>query len=243
MSVQQAIPYAAVENPEIPEAARSDGAFLACEILRRVRPWTALLEVGAGTVARRLAEAGYAVGCVEPDPALRRRLRDAGLTVHDSADHIAAGSVDYIYSLNGLKLDDTGALAQWRTRLRPGGRLLIYLAAGQTRRDRRAVTACVTQAGLELEEIRSCDSLGFLATLAFKMLGPENRPRGNAGLMLYDGVIYPTSRAIDRLCGRLLGKSLIVLARRPAHETEDGRTEPLPLGALEANRVKAKLAS
>ena len=89
---------------------------------------------------------------------------------------------------------------------------------GHLRRYRRAsLRALASGAGLALDDVRYVDSLGFFATLAYRVLA-----RGGDGLIdrralrIYDRLIFPPSRVLDRLLSRSLGKNLLLLATKPA---------------------------
>src|SRR5260221_3631041 len=183
-----------------------------------------------GTSPRRLGEMKRFVVCVEADPALRARLAREGLSVCERLDELAVGSADYIYSLNVLEhiADDLAALRQLRSRLRVGGRLLIYVpafpclfssidrAVGHFRRyRRRQLIDLASAAGLELSDARYCDSLGFAASLTFQALGQRDGTINGTALVAYDRLFFPLSRAPDRFSGAAFGKNLILVARRP----------------------------
>jgi len=74
----------------------------------------------------------------------------------------------------------------------------------------------VTAAGFMVESVEYADSIGFFATLVFKLW---DRGRGDIDprmLRLYDRVVFPLSRAIDRITHRWFGKNLVLVARNPA---------------------------
>jgi len=223
--------YTGTENLEVMEAAKNYNNFLATLVLGQVRPGDATLDFGAGTgtFAQRVAQAGHAIRCIELDPVLSRRLAAAGLKVHASIDEVAPDSVDYIYSLNVLEHieDDLGTVRALRTRLKPGGRIMIYVPAfqslyssmdrlvGHIRRYRRhQLIALLRRAGFEIERGRYCDSLGFFASLAFKAIGNNSGRLNERTLIFYDRVLFPLSHLLDHLLGRFLGKNLLVVARR-----------------------------
>ena len=230
--MDQPAPYGGVANLEVMEAARNYNDFLLHTICAYAPAAGVIIDFGAGTgtYARRLAAMKRFVICVEADPALRARLAREGLSVCERLDELAVGSADYIYSLNVLEhiADDLAALRQLRSRLRVGGRLLIYVpafpclfssmdrAVGHFRRyRRRQLIDLASAAGLELSEARYCDSLGFAASLAFKALGQRDGTINGTALVAYDRLFFPLSRALDRFCGRAFGKNLMLVARRP----------------------------
>jgi SAM-dependent methyltransferase len=224
--------YTGVENLEIMAVAVNYTAFLTGLITAELKPGDAVLDFGAGAglLARRIGAAGYRLACVEPDAALRDRLSAAGLPSHETLDAIPHGSLDLIYTFNVLEHieDDLGAVAQLRDRLRPGGKLLIYVPAfpclfssmdrkvGHVRRyRRRGLAAVLAGAGLRIGRIAYQEGLGFFASLAFKLVGSADGTINKTALIAYDRWIFPLSRPLDRLTGRWFGKNLVALARRP----------------------------
>jgi hypothetical protein len=87
---------------------------------------------------------------------------------------------------------------------------------GHLRRYRRApLTALVRDAGLTVDEARYADSLGFFATLAYRALGRADGSIDRRALRAYDRLIFPLSRACDRLLSPWVGKNLMVVASKP----------------------------
>src|SRR4029079_5926345 len=90
-----------------------------------------LLDFGAGTgtFAIALAKEGYAVECVEPDPAQRAAIKGAGVRVHGERAAIPAASVDCVYTLNVLEHieDDLATIRALGERLVRGGRRRAYV--------------------------------------------------------------------------------------------------------------------
>lgn len=224
--------YTGTDNLEVMAEAVNYNAFLAALVRAPMRPGDRVLDFGAGTgtFALPLAATGHAPVCIETDPGLAARLRDAGLVVHASLGALPPASLDYAYSLNVLEHieDDRGVLAQLHARLRPGGTLMLYVPAfpllfsamdrkvGHVRRYRRRelVEKC-TAAGFVVERCRHVDSLGFFATLAYKLGGDRDGGIDRRALRLYDRIVFPVSRVLDRVVGRVFGKNLWLLATRP----------------------------
>jgi SAM-dependent methyltransferase len=224
-------PYTGVDNLEVMEEAENYNRFLLALIARQARG-ARVLDFGAGngTFARPCRARGMDVTALEPDARLQAMLQEAGVPgVRDVAD-LPDATFDYAYSLNVLEhiADDVGALRDLLVKLKPGGRLLIYVPAfpvlytsmdrkvGHVRRyTRETLSASVAAAGFRVHDVRYADSLGFVATLIFKGLdngrGDVNRPL----LKLYDRLVFPVSRVVDTLTHRWFGKNLVLIASRP----------------------------
>jgi SAM-dependent methyltransferase len=185
---------------------------------------------GSGTFAGPVSRLGFEVTAVELDEGLRGHLTKQGLRVAARTTELNAESFDYAYTFNVLEHipDDVEALRGLRTKLLPGARLLVYVPAfqalytsmdanvGHVRRySRDALVRSVSAAGFAVEAVEFVDSLGYFATLLFKMTdrgGGEVNPRM---LRLYDRTIFPVSRVLDRVFRRWFGKNLLLVARNP----------------------------
>jgi len=138
---------------------------------------------------------------------------------------------DLIYSINVLEHigDDLAVLRSLYKRLKDGGRLKILVPAfkilygrmdahvGHVRRySRGALRALLKEAGFEAVELRYFDSIGFFASLLYKLIGG----RGDidpADVLRYDGYVFPLSAMLDEaVFKRALGKNLMAVAVKPA---------------------------
>ena len=225
-------PYAGRENLEVMQEAENYNRYLLALISRHVQPGGQISDFGAGvgTFAVPLRERGADILCIEPDAGLQGELRRAGLRVCGDLRGIADASLDLIYTFNVLEhiADDRGTLRALAGKLKSGGRLLIYVPAfavlftamdrkvGHLRRYRRApLMALVRDAGLTVDDARYADSLGFFATLAYRALGRADGSIDRRALRAYDRLIFPLSRACDRLLSPWVGKNLMVVASKP----------------------------
>ena len=186
---------------------------------------------GAGTFAKPIARAGQSVLCMEPDENLRAELAESGLDVAASLGDVASRSVDSAYTLNVLEHieDDAGAVAELYRCLRPGGRLFVYVPAfevlfsqmdrhvGHFRRYRRPMlVSLLKEAGFNVGSARYVDSLGFLATLVYRLVGDRSGSVSSGQVALYDSIVFPVSRVIDFIVAGSFGKNLAVVATKPA---------------------------
>jgi SAM-dependent methyltransferase len=201
----------------------------------RLRPDAVALDFGAGlgTLAKIwAAEFPGRVQTLELDPHQQQILTGLGFETFSSIDDVAPGSLDIVYSSNVLEHieDDVAALRAIHARLRPQGRLLLYVpalqmlwnemdvAVGHFRRySRSGLRQTVQAAGFQVDDIGYDDSLGVLAALAVKLFGFKygSGLATDGNYATYDRLIYPLSTVFDRLGGRyLLGKNLYLAATK-----------------------------
>jgi len=226
--------YTGVDNLEVMAEAENYNRFLLSLVTRHLAPGLRVADFGAGTgtFALPLRGQGVDIVAIEPDTALQARLRQAGIATERDAAALADASLDFIYTFNVLEhiADDGAALRLLARKLKPGGRLLVYVPAfavlftqmdhkvGHLRRYRRGgLRALVRGAGLAVDDVRYVDSLGFFATLAYRVLKSNGDGSiDRRALRLYDRLIFPPSRILDRLLSPWLGKNLLLLATKPA---------------------------
>ena len=223
--------YTGTENLEVMKEAVNYNRMLIDLVKRHARKGERVLDFGAGvgTFALPMHRDGYAVECVELDDAQRATLAAQGLVVHRTLGGIRADSVDFVYTLNVLEHidDDVGALRDIGRTLRGDGRLLIYVPAfavlfttmdervGHLRRYRRNdLRAKVDAAGFDVVTNDYVDSLGFLATLVYRITGPSSGTIDRRALRAYDRYVFPASRRLDRALRHVIGKNLLLIARK-----------------------------
>lgn len=216
---------------DVMDHAQRYNRYLLDEVLAFAGPSRSVLEFGAGTgrLAAALLAHGLDVTGVEPDRGLRARLAARGITSVASLEQLDARRFDYAVSLNVLEhcSDDAAVARGLYQRLASGGRCLIYVPAfaalwttndtrvGHRRRYARSeLQRLFREAGFAVEEVRYVDSLGFLATLAFRAIGSSDGELTPRSVRLYDRLLFPLSRICDRGLHRVLGKNLLLRARR-----------------------------
>lgn len=223
--------YTGTENLEVMKEAVNYNRMLIDVVKRHARKDERVLDFGAGvgTFALPMKRDGYAVECVELDDVQRATLAAQGLTAHRTLEGIRDGSVDFVYTLNVLEHidDDVGALRDIGRTLREDGRLLVYVPAfpvlftrmdervGHLRRYRRNdLRAKVDAAGFDVETNDYVDSLGFLATLVYRMTGSSSGAIDRGALRAYDRYVFPASRRLDLALRHVIGKNLLLIARK-----------------------------
>lgn len=225
--------YGGVDNLEVLVEAVRYNRFLVDTVVGASGGARTAIDFGAGTGSLTVAarQKGLDVKCVEPAPALQRQLRQQNLTVYSGLSEVVDASQDFIYSLNVLEHieDDRGTLEGLYSKLKPGGRLFLYVPAfnvlfssmdrkvGHYRRYRKAgLTDIGRRAGFAIERAEYADSLGFFVTLLYKAIGSRAGDISTASVRFYDGFIFPISRMLDRAgLSRLFGKNLLTVMRRP----------------------------
>jgi 2-polyprenyl-3-methyl-5-hydroxy-6-metoxy-1,4-benzoquinol methylase len=197
-----------------------------------------VLEIGAGhgEMTQRLVRSHEVTAtdlsprCVEElrtkfagDPRVHVELADAG-SIDESTPYDSAILVNVLEHIE----DDVDALRDIGSRLRPGGRIAIYVPAfeglysdfdrrvGHRRRYRRSHLAeVVDRAGLNVVEARYVNSLGAIAWWTFaRQLGQV--PTQQWSVRLFDRVV-PTLSRVEAEHHPRFGQSLFCVAERPAH--------------------------
>ncbi len=67
----------------------------------------------------------------------------------------------------------------------------------------------------------SVDSLGYLATLVYKLVGDRSGSVSPGSVAFYDSIIFPLSRIIDFLSIGSFGKNLTIVATKPTEPPHD----------------------
>ncbi|MDR1356678.1 MAG: class I SAM-dependent methyltransferase [Tannerellaceae bacterium] len=227
------IEYTGTDNLEVMQKAENYNRFLLSLITRQHLATSCnILDIGAGIglFAEAIRNEGFTVHCIEPDMRQATLLRSKGLPVSASIDQVADGSFDFIYAFNVLEHieKDTEELELWASKLKQGGKLLIYVPAfnllyssmdkkvGHFRRyRRRQLTKMILEAGLTpCGKAEYADSLGFLITLLYKLV---NRKSGNIdekSLVFYDRILFPLSKAGDLVFRKLFGKNTFIVSEK-----------------------------
>jgi len=223
--------YSGTENLEVMAEARRYNEYLLSLVLAYKGGADKLVDfgAGAGTFTQPLHELGHDIVAVEPDNELRETISSRGIPAVASLDALQDNSLSFVYTLNVLEHieDDLTILKLLRRKLCPGGSVLIYVPAfqvlftsmdrkvGHLRRYTRAqLRQRLTEAGLEVEELRYVDFMGFFATLFFKLFDRGEGTINKRALILFDRVVFPVSLVLDKIFSSVLGKNVLAVARR-----------------------------
>jgi SAM-dependent methyltransferase len=224
--------YVGHDNLEVMEEAVHYNQWLADTAVRHMPREGRILDFGAGTgtLTRLLQARGLNILAMEPDATQAAQLSQRGLDVVSDLSEVAESSLAGIVTFNVLEHieDDVSVMQALRNRLRPGGRLMVYVPAfpllyssmdrkvGHVRRYRRqALVSRLQQCGFVVSSARYADSIGFIASLAFRALGNKQGTLDPRAIRIYDRLVFPLSRLTDTLSGGTFGKNLLVLATRP----------------------------
>lgn len=207
---------------------------------QEIRPFVRgdVLEVGAGigsnTSFLDTGNLGRFV-CLEPDPGLLDRLErqvNAGTRKYETVcgtletlpEDQQFDTIVYIDVLEHIE-DDRTELSRAAARLRSGGHVIVLspahqwlftpfdAAIGHFRRYGGAMLNAISPAGLEMELCRYLDSVGLAASAANLVFLRQSMPTKEQ-LRLWDSLLVPMSRLMDRLVMYSIGKSILAVWRK-----------------------------
>jgi SAM-dependent methyltransferase len=204
-------------------------AVMACRYAAGARD---VLDFGAGigTLSQSVRELGLTPICLEPDARQRAELERRGFQTASALADVGDASLDFIYSSNVLEHieDDVATLVDLRRKLRPGGRLFLYVPAFQSlyssmdravghhrRYERGSLGQKLRDAGFEVEDSYYADFLGYFVTRLFKAIGNDTGKINPFTLMVYDRAVFPVGQLIEKLGRVPLGKNIVAIARKP----------------------------
>lgn len=198
-----------------------------------------VLEVGAGlgVTARALCKSQTKWIALEPDPALAHRMReDVGAGLLPAQCEVRVGilqdiesserfdTILYIDVLEHIQ-DDRSELERAAARLDTRGCVVVIAPAhqflytafdqaiGHFRRYDHEMIAALKPAGLTLDRFEYLDSVGFLASLANRLVLKSATPSASQ-IKVWDRLMVPLSRGLDPLLQRRFGKSVLAIWRK-----------------------------
>lgn len=219
-------------------AALSEARNYRASICRLFAPYLSgdILEVGAG-IGQMLRDVvaicrPKRVAAVEPDsrfiPALRAAVPRAEVWAGSEQDIPSDRRFDAIYAINVLEhiVDDRAELANWHTRIKPGGTLCLLVPArpelyapidadfGHHRRyTKRELEGKLAEAGFVSAKVRYFNMIGYFAWLLnFRLLGKRSFDR--TSVRTFDRLIFPVFHFFESTTGICpFGQSLVVVAK------------------------------
>ena len=218
--------------------ARVWAGYLAAQLSPYVRGTVFEVGAGLGTRTRDLSPRATRWLALEPDAAMARHLaaqvESGALPAHVEAfagplsalpQEERADAILYIDVLEHIERD-AEELALAALRLKPGGHLVVLSPAHQwlfsefdraighfRRYSKRGLTA-LGPPGLVVERRRMLDAAGLAASAANRFLLRKAAPT-RAQIRLWDRGLVRLSKALDPASFYLLGKSVLVVWRRP----------------------------
>jgi SAM-dependent methyltransferase len=149
-------------------------------------------------------------------------VRQLMLPSPDRGDHSCLVSYNVLEHIE----DHVGALQSMARLVRPDGYLVLVcpafpfamspvdIATGHVRRyTRRSMTRALTDAGLQVVDVRYANSLGLLCYYAFTSM-LKRQPSTGGTISVYDRLVVPVVRRIERLIRRPpFGQSVVAVAR------------------------------
>jgi SAM-dependent methyltransferase len=228
-TAQGGVSYAGKLELQQAQALSNYNRFI-CRLFRREYQGGIIVDFGAGigTLADRLSALGDIV-CIEVDPDQSEALRAKGYEVLASVESLKDGTVSFVYSSNVLEHldDDLGALRAIHRKMRPGGRLVLFVPAfesiwtalddriGHRRRyTKEGLADVVARSGFRVERACYVDSIGFLLAFLFRFVGSKDGSLNTAHLVIFDRFIFPLSRAADVICRHFFGKNVYLVAHK-----------------------------
>ena len=219
-------PYSGGELPLMAQAVRWKSY-----VADLVRPYlgSSVLEVGAGignNIPYLFAPPVSQWTALEPDAAQAAQITydNVRVVVGTLGAIDATKRFDAILYLDVLEHieDDALELRHAAARLSPGGRVIVLSPAhpflfspmdatvGHFRRYTTARLRALTPEGCRFERLVVLDSVGFFASLVNRLLlRAEQMSPGQ--LRLWDGLMVPVSRVLDRLLFYHFGKSILAV--------------------------------
>lgn len=151
------------------------------------------------------------------------------LFLHNSLEDLPDNSIDFIYSSNVLEHieNDVAIVRLFGRKLKNNGVLLLYLPAfsclyssmdkkvGHFRRYNKNMLQDLLKNQFDVSKLEYVDFGGFWITLLYKLLGSKNGDINKLSLIIFDRVIFPLGRLIDKLTqGKICGKNVLAIARK-----------------------------
>ena len=225
--------YGGTDNLEVMAEAKRYNRFLVSLVTKNLSRNGRCLDFGAGigTFATEVSARGFEVDALDAEPVHQEEIRARGLTSVADLDDVPGGSYAGVYSLNVLEHieQDEQILDEFLRILEPGGKAVIYVPAmswlftsmdvkvGHVRRYHlRELVRKMGSAGFVVNRASYADSLGVLATLAYKAVGSRDGSLDTRGVRAYDTVGFPVSKALDTVFGQLVGKNVWAVGTKPA---------------------------
>lgn len=200
-----------------------------------------ILEFGAGKgefCNRFIHTKNLETWVVELDDAYREQLAQHHKAFKDISE-VPENHFDGIYLIDVLEhlKDDRKFLQQFYQKLKPGGKLFIYVPArmelfsafdkkiGHERRYHKGeFNRKIREAGFSIKVLRYHEILGYFAAWFNTLFSKANDGNLNAkAVAIYDRFLVPTTNWIERWVVPPIGKSLYVVGEKPEEMRKEKR--------------------
>jgi SAM-dependent methyltransferase len=184
---------------------------------------------GSGTYADMLKIKGIKVDCLEPDIRLQKILKDKAYSVVSSINLLKPNQYDVIYSFNVFEhiKDDAEVVAKLQAALKANGRLIVYVPAfpilfssmdkrvGHERRYKSIrLKKLALDNGFTINKLVYCDPIGFMAALAYRVLGKKDGVISPKSVRFYDHYLFPLSLRCEFFFRYIGGKNILMQATK-----------------------------
>jgi len=177
------------------------------------------------------------VDCFEIDNSLIEILKQKKLNTYSQIKEIE-NLYDLVYSSNVLEHieEDIEAIKSMKKMLKPNGLLILFVPAfnslfsridselGHYRRYTiPELKRKLHEEGFETPDARYCDSIGFLAWYAAKVLRVNQKmtKRVSISLKIFDKIVLPVSKKIDKAFPNIFfGKNLLIIGIKKEYENK-----------------------
>ncbi len=219
---------------ELFEEAENWKNYWASEVMPFIGPRVAEIGAGIGTNTQLLNRKAERWTCVEPDQAMARRLkwRSRANELGPNCEIVNGWVVDlprkpeydtalYIDVLEHIPTDRL-ELSEAARRVVPGGYIVVLspahqwlyspfdAAIGHVRRYARDTLGACRPDDFKLVSMKYLDSVGVMASLANRCFLRSAEPTPKQ-IQFWDKKLVPVSRALDKLTGHRLGKSILAV--------------------------------
>ncbi len=224
--------YSGHENLLAMNFAVNYNAFIAKQLKKFVKNQNQkILDFGAGVgvFSRVFRDIGILPICVELDSEQSELLKSEGYTVYADLTNVANQSIEYVYSVNVMEHieNDIDVMRNIHQKLILGGIFLVYVPAvpwiysamdclvGHFRRYTKSeLEKKLEIAGFSVVQSEYVDFLGVWASFIFKYMDRSGGKITPNSVKLYDRFLFPISRVFDLFFSKLIGKNLLVIARK-----------------------------
>jgi SAM-dependent methyltransferase len=164
---------------------------------------------------------------MEIDPKQRAVMEGRGFRTYSSLEEIE-GKFDLIFTFNVLEHieNDTQALMNIKKKLNSDGTLVIYVPAFQhiwttmddkvghyRRYEKKELIEKLKACRFEIINMHYCDSVGFLLSILFQIIGNKEGEPTATSLLIFDRCLLPISKVLDLVFRNKFGKNLFAAVK------------------------------